>query len=98
MSILLAVLIVASTYRLTRLLVVDEFPPIAYVREWITVRAGEASSLAYLVHCPWCTSVYVGALVVAGTDWLTDYTVMTPALLIAVASAVSGLIAATEPA
>lgn len=94
---LLVVLLCLATYRATRLLVVDEFPPIAATRDWITDKAGPYSSIAYLVHCPWCTGMYVAAGLVAGTDLLTDWSVPVPALLILVASGVTGLIATVEP-
>lgn len=97
MTVLVVILIVLATYRATRLLVVDEFPPIAVTRDWITKKAGPYSSIAYLVHCPWCTGMYVATALVVGTDWLTGHVVPVPALLILVASGVTGLIAAAEP-
>jgi hypothetical protein len=96
MSTLLVVLVLLATYRITRLLVADEFPPIRAPREWISDRWPN-SSVAYLVNCPWCTGAYVAAGIVAGVDWWTDHPVLTPALLIAAASGVAGLIAAVEP-
>lgn len=95
--VLLVVLICLAVYRVTRLLVADAFPPIAAGREWVERRFGEGSSIAYLVNCPWCTSVYVAVAVVAAVDLGTEHPVPVPGLLVAVASAVAGLIAAVEP-
>lgn len=47
--------------RITRLLVEDQ---LAYrYRRWVVRRFGEDSLPAYLVHCPWCTSIYVALAV-----------------------------------
>lgn len=59
-------LVLLATWRLTRLLVADAFPPVAKPRQWVVGRFGDGSSVAYLVECPWCMSVWVGAAVVAG--------------------------------
>lgn len=49
----------AAAFRLTRLLVADEFPPIAAVREWVIERS-DGGPLSYLVTCPYCMGVWVG--------------------------------------
>lgn len=95
---LLVLLVCVATYRLTRLLALDEFPPTAWMRDRVERRFGADSSPAYLVHCPWCVSVYVGAAVVLATDAAVDGGLAVPALVWGAASAVSGLLAAVETA
>jgi hypothetical protein len=70
------ILMTLATYRLTRLLVVDNFPPILYVREKLT---GDEETnkpslpwvpwwLEYLAGCYWCMSVWVaGGMTLAVT-------------------------------
>lgn len=72
-----ALLLVALTsYRLTRLVVHDTFPPVRWVRVKL---AGDADAyapraswspewLADLVSCHWCSSVWVAGGVVLVTD------------------------------
>jgi hypothetical protein len=45
--------------RITRLLTEDRLT-VSY-RRWVVNTWGENSMPAYLVHCPWCTSVWVAA-------------------------------------
>lgn len=84
------------TYRLTRLAVVDEFPPIARAREWITGRFGEDGSVAYLLACSWCMGQWL-AFPVAATAVLWGHTAWWQACALAfTASAVTGLVAGYE--
>lgn len=39
------------------------------IRQWIVNKFGENSRLAYLVHCPGCSSVWVSAFLTAVTFW-----------------------------
>lgn len=64
---LLALLMVLATYRLTRLVVADEFPPVKAFRE--SFEAKHDNALGYLVGCPFCVSVYASGLVTVAT-WL----------------------------
>jgi hypothetical protein len=48
-------------------------------------------SLAYLLTCPWCMSIWIGALVVYGFTWFVS--VPLPVVAVIVARAVTGLIA-----
>lgn len=64
---LVVVLMVLATYRLTRLVVADEFPPVKTFRERFEAR--HDNSLGYLVGCPFCVSVYAAGLVTFVT-WL----------------------------
>lgn len=52
-----------ATYRLTRLLTEDEL--LAPVREWVWKNhSPEETKVGYFVTCPWCVSIWAGALVV----------------------------------
>jgi hypothetical protein len=76
---LLVVLVVVATHRLTRLVVADEIPLVKVPRDrmvgWLDPdqpgrRApwgGFGRSVAYLLGCPWCMSIWVGGALV----WLT---------------------------
>jgi hypothetical protein len=60
---LLLVSMAAATYRLTRLVVVDGWPPVARPRErWAERHPGHW--LTYLWNCPFCVSVWAAGLVV----------------------------------
>ena len=102
---MLSFLLAVATWRLTRLLVRDEFPPTRALREWVLRTFADIQSdgtltpskqwgaaghaLAYLWTCTWCMSIWVGAGVVALADWRLS--VPYPWLLVAAASALSGL-------
>lgn len=62
MLILCVILGILTVARITRLLVEDRIF-IGY-RQWAIRRFGEDSKMAYLVHCPWCTSMWVGLVMV----------------------------------
>lgn len=103
------VLICLTTFSLTRLVVKDTFPPIAWPRErilnWLEPDDDWRNShpysrphlgalgrtTAYLLTCPWCMSVWIGALVVYGFTWFVS--VPLPVVAVIVARAVTGLIA-----
>lgn len=76
----LFVLMALTTYRVTRLLVNDRFPPILYVRELLT---GDDETdktpapwvpwwLEYLAGCYWCMSVWVSGLVTLAVTLASD--------------------------
>lgn len=90
------VLVCLAVYRITVFIAKDAFPPMQASRDWVIRRAGEDSSVAYLMECPWCVSIYVGAAVVAGTD-LVGVSVPVPVLVWLVSSAVTGLLAELAP-
>lgn len=83
---LLLILMSLVTYRLARLLVHDEFPPIKWLRDKLTdpYSAPQSSSirqstrvpywLAYLFSCHWCMTVWTSGLVTL----LVDVTVGVP--------------------
>lgn len=58
------VLVVLAVYRLTRLVVFDDFPPVQAVKRRVIARFGAASAWATLLTCPFCLSVWVAAGVV----------------------------------
>lgn len=51
-----------AVYRITRFITKDTLAEPG--REFVKRRHGEDSKMYYLVNCPWCTSIYVGATVV----------------------------------
>lgn len=104
MKVLLFVGLGLAIWRVTRLLVTDEFPPVRAVREWVVHTFGAMDAdgkivggkhlgeigyaLAYLWTCPWCMSVWAGAVVVALADWRLS--VPYPWLIVAAGSLLSG--------
>jgi hypothetical protein len=67
---LLIVLVCAAVYRATRLIVADDIA--LPLRMWVMDRFGEDGKMAYLVECPWCMSIWVGAAGVAGLTVAAD--------------------------
>lgn len=94
---LLVVLLILTVYRATHLLTSDTFPPIEAGRERVSRLFGEDSSVTYLSTCPWCMSVWLGALIVWVTDLIIDGGVPVPVLVWAAASGVTGFLASVEP-
>jgi hypothetical protein len=87
------------SYRLTRLLVRDTFPPIAVQRARIAERWGDASWQAYLSTCSWCAGVWVAGVVTLaawGLDQFYAYTVPVPVLVWGAGAALTGLLASWE--
>ncbi|TLF96830.1 hypothetical protein FEK35_27460 [Nocardia cyriacigeorgica] len=73
MTVLILVLSVLAVARATRFIVDDKlFEP---VRVWLVDRLGEHSKVAYLVHCTWCSSIWIGfavapiAIAATGLSW-----------------------------
>ncbi len=110
---LFLILLVLTIYRVTRLVTVDAFPPIAAPRtwminwwepdeEWLSTHPDArphwgalGRSLRYLFACPWCMSVWVGAaMIFSMNEWYR--TVPEPWLVLATASAVTGLMSTLE--
>lgn len=60
---LLLLVLALGTYRVTRLLVKDDFPPVRIPREWIKRHGPEWA--AELATCPWCVSGWVSMAAVA---------------------------------
>lgn len=85
-SMLVGMLAVA---RLTRLLVDDEIT--VGIRRWVIKRWGEESKLTYFIHCPWCTSIWIGALVMPPAV-LFPYVWVVALLAVPASSMVAGLL------
>lgn len=110
MGIFLAILLVLAIYRVTRLFTEDKIPLVAKPRDWLIgwldpwpseIKAGKrqptgatAKAVAYLLTCPWCMSVWVGAGMIPLASLWVD--VPYPWLLWPAASAITGLIATRE--
>lgn len=64
------VLTTLAAARVTRLIVVDRIgqPLRSVIIRW----RGESSALTYLVHCPWCMSLWVSAAATAAVWWPAD--------------------------
>lgn len=56
-----------ATARVTGLITQDQLT--SAPRVWATKRLGRREQLIYLLHCPWCVSIYVGAA--AAIVWYT---------------------------
>lgn len=101
MPLLTTALVWLTVYRITRLIVADTFPPARAFRDAVARRFGDGSSPAYLVNCPWCSGVWVAALVVGAvvvadrTGW-ADAPLPVPVLQIAAAAATAGLVSAID--
>lgn len=103
---LLVALVFLATHRLTRLAIADEIPLVKVPRDaavnWLDPEAagarapwgGFGRSVAYLLGCPWCMSVWVGAWVVGLTAWLVG--LPAPWLVWVASSSVTGLVASWE--
>lgn len=89
-SLVVAALAVA---RITRLLV-EDFLTVGY-RRWVVTRWGPESKMSYLVHCPWCTSIWI-ALPVMPVAVLFPNVWVIAVLAIPAASHVAGLLNPTS--
>jgi len=101
-----------ATWRTTRLLIRDEFPPVRALREWMIATWGVVDkdghivagrrlgglgyAFAYLWTCPWCMSIYVAAGLVALADWRAS--VPLPWLVGALGAGFTGVMAWAEDA
>lgn len=70
MSVFRFVLLALSAYRLTRLLVSDSWPPVAWFRDKVEYRMGPDSAWYELVTCPWCAGTYITFAVFAIDHYL----------------------------
>lgn len=69
--IILLVLGIVATARVTRLVVEDRLTVSwrrAVIRKW-----GEESLQSYLIHCPWCMSIWIGVVIMMPSLILTGY-------------------------
>lgn len=90
--VLLLVLMVGATARITRLLVADSFPPIARARSWVGARGDWQD---YLTDCPWCIGVWVAAAVTAAAEW--RYSVPAPLLVWPTVAWAAAMLVSVEP-
>lgn len=60
------VLLILATARITRLITDDKITE--RPRTWLVLKLEGHPQFQYLMYCPWCASMYVGA-VVAGAWW-----------------------------
>lgn len=110
MNALLVLGLMVATWRTTRLLVRDEFPPVRAVREWFIATFGVVDAdgnivggrrlggighaVAYLWTCPWCMSIWVAAGLVALAERWTN--VPLPWLVGALGAAFTGVMTWVE--
>jgi hypothetical protein len=73
------------------MLLVDDKLTVAY-RQWVVRRWGEESMPSYLVHCNWCTSIWIAALVMPPAVLFPNRWVLA-ALSVPAASLMAGVIA-----
>jgi hypothetical protein len=52
-----------AAYRLTRLVVLDDLPPVAKARSAFIKAAGPGSAWSEMISCPWCSGYWVSAVV-----------------------------------
>lgn len=91
MHVLVTSLVVAAlaVTRITLLLYDDQIT-VGY-RRWVIKRWGEESLPSYLVHCPWCTSMWVSIPIMpAAAIWPNHWVIA--AFAIPAASLIAGLI------
>jgi hypothetical protein len=107
---MITLLVVVAIWRVTRLLVVDEFPPVRAVRMWVisTFAAVDAGgglvrgrqwggfglAVAYVWTCSWCMSIWVGAGLVGLVSVWVSVPV--PWLVVAAGSCVAGVMSWVE--
>lgn len=87
---MLIVSLVVAALAVTRLtrLVVDDQITIGF-RRWIFNKLGEDHSVSYLITCPWCSSVWIAAMVMpVATLWPNRWVI--GALSIPAASLIAG--------
>lgn len=94
-ALLVVALIALATYRASRFIALDAFPPVAVPRDWVLRKLGDDHWFSYLITCMWCVSVYVSGVLVLVTDQFVS--VPLPWLVWPAASAVAGYMAVHEP-
>lgn len=50
-------LITLAVARITRLVTLDRI--LLFLRRWVVNKYGEESLISYLVHCSWCSSIWI---------------------------------------
>lgn len=95
-------LVMLATFRLTRFVVDDTFPPMRWLRDRIAFRARKqghrvADFFDELITCPWCASIWIAAGVTWATDRLLAGGLTAPVLVALAASGITGIIATVLP-
>lgn len=92
LAVLLILSVVAATHRLTRLLVLDVFPPIKAFRGLVYRTVGQQHPISYLVGCFWCASVWIGCAVTLSAWLLAGDGLPYPWGVWALSSSVAGIL------
>jgi len=102
-EVLIAVLFVLAVHRVSRLIVADSFPPIAWLRNKITGNLRTEHWAVYLLGndkqygCPWCASLWVGGIGATVLGLTTHWFVWQMWVMLALAaSTLTGFIAERE--
>lgn len=66
-----ALVVILSSARITRLSIYDKFPPVQWVRDKF-IDATDGTGWQLLAFCPYCASFWV-TLVVVLSGWLSDW-------------------------
>lgn len=64
----LFLLLVLTSFRITRLVISDTFPPVVHTREWL-IREINRDWFEDLLTCGWCSGTYIASAVVSIT-WI----------------------------
>ena len=92
-------LLTLGTFRIVRLVTVDDLPPIQAARDWLIERAGKDSTLAEALRCPWCVSAHVAWILVClathKPPWRLDFREW---MLVGTLSAATGLLGTADSA
>ncbi len=89
-TLLVLVLFTLTVARLTRLITTDKL--LEPLRNWVTQKRGPDSQLTYLVHCTWCTSMWIAFAGAPFAVWLSGVDWSWTALIALAASHVTGLL------
>lgn len=84
-----AALVIAATHRLTRLVTQDYLTE--DIRHWLQARLPEKG--AYLIGCPWCSSMWLGGAVATANVLAPRSRLVQTVTLALAASTVAGLVA-----
>lgn len=81
-----------AVYRGTKLLLEDKITE--RPRDWLFDRLNPQETWTYLFTCPWCISIYLGAIAVAGMYLIP--VIWFPVALVGALAAVTGIITILE--
>lgn len=101
MTVLVLLTATLAAYRLTRLIVRDDFPPIQWVRDSVTnklncpvesgARAFWCHTVTELLSCPWCIGWWISAATVGGL-MVVGVSIPVPVLTVFAISSVVGIL------